>query len=1113
MFSFSKASCAPRVVLGFFFAFAACTAVAVDMPAGYIRLSWIESDSAKQWIDTGYAPKSNTCIRASFRLGPRSGSWTSLFGVFNVNDDNNYGVNLRYNNDAATKLNGLFCNATYGQAQIACQAGTYYEVELKGDGLTVNGTTAAITTQPDKFSDFVAPIYVFCECNRSGSNLAARRHQALRLYSMEIVEIDPTTSNETVERNFIPCLNDLGKFGLWDSVEGVFYGNQASGADFTGAIAYTAQAGETLEIPSVSAPVELHGEDAATSGFEIGSVASGSVVYVLNSIKRVAIGAVGDGVTIDVQKLPDSNASVTLALPAGQMVEALSVAYGVVAYLESGSIGSLKGDGKVVVSGQVKYGAISSGLDVKIESTGSLTPLLGDVLPSVLGEHPALWLDASDETTFQEYTYNGHAVPEGTFPGIVARRWNDCRGGADRYYAVNARSSTGSSDGGFIRTMPYTITNELNGLTVLSFGTRGGSVSGAHDQITTAGAADNHTGSEQRRMVFDRPIASKNVIMVFGSQDGGGRGLIGGWKDSNYGEAKNPLAGESIEKSQQDTYYNRTNTTTNDTILAAGRSNVPFWVDGTAVVPNETVALNGGYQILSMGVAPGASPSVRSLGMDDTYQNAGGQRYGEILVFTNELTKVQRKAVELYLARKWGLMANYCAEARPKSLEIAEGGVFETVDSSVGAMHGAGAVTISGALAADGLFAGQVAVASGASLTIPAGRDAWTETQVDAVANRLARFDPDCEDDVGFNDNRDMVHALFGHGNKDLADTPYLHAYYSDANNDRRPTYARGARGFGPERGWMDLHADPQGRTQKGNNLRIKTDHSKWKGNDSGAVKLGVKTAFIVMDSCYGGGSPIIDAVSPGTLVKARTSYSDYTAPIWGSGTTSILTGGETRINGKAVNGTTTGFTGAPELFSFTTDGNAFDAGFFGFYNAGGGEHAYEVLGEIVLFSDVLDSETRGGIESYLMKKWLGTLPPGYVDWTGATVSGAGTVHASSQVNLPEFGDFSGVLDIEAETLTFTLDGETKTVAEAFDVGAATLKLVSVGTFALSFVDGKVKPGSYTLASFGTLAAPGIEGWTLLATTEDEKYNVSVKAENGRLVAEVVPRGLHIIVR
>ena len=1071
-------------------------------------LDWIESDAAnQQWIDSGYHPKDATVIKASILAKARNGDWSAFWGVTKDNNGDTYAVQLRYY-DKSSDFNGIFCNSSYGEARVAAVANGEYEIELKRQSLKVAGSETTTKTINASGTPIDAPLYIFCENNHTTTGDGAdnaRRYQPMRLYSMTISE------GETLKRDFIPCVSDSGAYGLWDAVDGTFYGNKGAGADFTGGVIHMAAAGETLTVPSASGTVELRGEDAATSEVEVFSVAAGTLVYIPNETKRVAIDSVGGGVKISVRKILGSDAPVTLALPAGQMIDSLTIENGATVYLESGSVGSFEGTGRLVVQGDVGYGTISEGIDVKIEANASMTSVLDDVLSATLGELPALWLDASDETSFQEYTYNGHAVPEGTFPGIVVRRWNDVRGGADRVYAVNARSSTGDSDGGYIRTMPYSITNELNGLTVLSFGTRGGSVSGAPDQITAEGKADNHSGSEQRRLIFNKPIEQKTIVMVYGSQDGGGMALVGGWKSGQTGEATNPLPGELIEGSGQGTYYNRNEATIAATTIATGRHNVPCWVDGTSTVPNETAALNGGYQIISLGVAPGASPSVRSIGMSDEYQNAGGQRYGEILVFTNELTTVQRKAVEFYLAKKWGLTEGFCAEARPKSLEIDDSASFETVDSSIDIPRCGGSLSVGGALNANGVVVGNVVVAAGASLTLP-DKDPYTEEQVDDVEGRIARFDPDCEEDVGFNDNRDMVHALFGHGNKDVADTPYLQAYYGSDDNDRRPTYSRGARGFGPERGWMDLHADPTGHTRKGNNLRLKTNHSQWNGNDSTVVNYDVKTAFIVMDSCYGGGLPIIGAVNPGGNVKARV-YDDYTSPIWGSGTSTVLTGGETRINGRTVDGTAVGFTGAPELFSFTTDGNAFSAGVFGYYNGGTGEQAYEVLGEIVLFNKVLDAETRGGVEAYLMKKWLGTLPPGYADWTGATVGGAGTVKAERPKDLPQFDNFTGTLEFTAATLPFTLDGETKTAAEAFDIGDATLRLADEGAFSFSFKDGKSKAGSYVLGSFGSISAPGITGWTYPVRTDDEKCKVKVTVEGDSLVAKIVPAGLVIVVR
>ena len=1094
--------------LWFVLSFAAVSAFAVDMPANYTRLDWIESDAAGlQWIDSGYQPQATTVVRASILARARRVDWAAFFGIMN-DDEPNYSVVFRYFNNS--NFNGIFCNSNYAEAGIPSTANLEYDVELKSGALTVTGSTAATKTITTVNNPVGAPMYIFCRNNYlSASNTSSPdRHQPMRLYSMTISE------GNVPKREFIPCIDPDGAYGLWDTVEGVFYGNNGTKGDFTGGVIYRAAANERLTIPSAAGTVELRGANAATSEFEIESAEAGTLVYVMNNSKGVTIDSVGEGVNIIVRKIPSSDASVTLALPAGQMIESLTIEDGLTVYLESGSVGSFEGTGKLVVQGDVGYGMISDGIDVKVEANASMSNNIDNSVAQVLGDLPALWLDASDETTFQEYTYDGNTVPEGTFPGIVVRRWNDVRGGSDRLYAVNARSSTGSTDGGFIRTMPYSITNELNGLTVLSFGTRGESVIGAKDEINTSGAGTGTGHGEQRRMIFNKPIASKTIVMVYGSQDGGGRGLIGGWRSGETGEAKNPLSGESIDPSGQATYYNRNNTTTNDTILASGRRNVPFWVDGTPVVPNETAALNGGYQILSMGVAPGDSPLVRSLGMDDNYQNAGGQRYGEILIFTNELTTVQRKTVELYLAKKWGLTAGFSIGVRPRSLQIDEGGSFETFDCALNSQHGAGTLSIGGSLEVGGVFAGSVEIPSGAKLVVPASGDVLTEAEIDAMTSKVARFDPDCEDDLEFGNSDNMVHALFDHGNKSVAGTPYLHGYYRDDNNDRRPTYVRSSRSFGqPVRGWMDLNADPAGKTQKGNNLRIKTDHTKAISDNGDIIKQKVRTVFIVMDSCYGGGLPVIDAGKPDntTAVRARTSYKDYTAPIWGSGTSEVLTNGETRINGNAVDGTKTGFTGAPELFSFTTDGNDFNAGVFGFWDAGS-DKAFEVFGEIVLFNEVLDAETRGGVEAYLMKKWLDTLPSGYVDWTGATVSGAGTVTAERPKDLPQFENFTGTLEFTAATLPFTLDGETKTALDAFDIGDATLKLPAEGEIVISFA-GRARIGTYTLGTFGSFVAPGIADWTCTPCTADGRYKIRVKVQHGSLIADVVSSGLNVRIR
>ena len=369
-------------------AFAAGYAPAVDLPANYTRLDWIESDAAnKQWIDSGYHPQSTTVIRASILAKTRKGDWTTFFGVMK-DDKSNNSVVFRYFNNS--NFNGIFCNSNYAEAGIPSTANMEYEVELKSGSLTVTGSAATTKTITTGESPVDAPIYIFCQNKyASASNTSSPdRHQPMRLYSMTISEGD------TQKRNFIPCINDLGAYGLWDTVEGVFYGNNGNKGDFTGGVIYKAAANEKLTVQNASGTIELRGADAETSEVEVQTLAAGSLVYVPNDSKCVTIDSAGEGVKIIVRKVLASDAPVTLALPAGQMIDSLTIEDGLTVYLESGSVGSFEGTGKLVVQGAVGYGTISEGIDVKIEADASMSNILDDALASALRDVPALWLDA-----------------------------------------------------------------------------------------------------------------------------------------------------------------------------------------------------------------------------------------------------------------------------------------------------------------------------------------------------------------------------------------------------------------------------------------------------------------------------------------------------------------------------------------------------------------------------------------------------------------------------------------------------------------------------------------------------------------------------------------------
>jgi hypothetical protein len=226
------------------------------------------------------------------------------------------------------------------------------------------------------------------------------------------------------------------------------------------------------------------------------------------------------------------------------------------------------------------------------------------------------------------------------------------------------------------------------------------------------------------------------------------------------------------------------------------------------------------------------------------------------------------------------------------------------------------------------------------------------------------------------------------------------------APKTRGPKTEISARGFGPERNWIRFD-----NYLNANTLRFRTypyqdptSSANSAGYASGAQKVPFRTAFIAMDSSLGGGTPILsDSLYGGTL-RARTTGA-WTEPIWPRLTSSKVTGGETRLNGLPVNGTVDGFTGGPEVFSFTTT-DAIEAFCFGYFEVSN----REIEGEIALYDRELTGTERLTVEAYMMHKWCGMLPSGYSDLRKATVTGEGTVETVAAKRPLVDSGFSGVM-------------------------------------------------------------------------------------------------------
>lgn len=198
------------------------------LPEGYTELEYIES-TGTQYIDTGFKPNNNTRVVIDVDIletdvvnglyGARDAGTTNAFVGFARTGDVQF--NFTYGNNA-----NMFDSPT------GSNKGRFKIDQNKGT-VTINGTEITLTS-----------ISAF-QCNYDmyvmGANTTGTPNSqldALKLYSCQIYD------NGTLIRDFVPCTNASGTVGLYDLVNGIFYGNAGAG---------TFTAGAEIELP----PVEI----------------------------------------------------------------------------------------------------------------------------------------------------------------------------------------------------------------------------------------------------------------------------------------------------------------------------------------------------------------------------------------------------------------------------------------------------------------------------------------------------------------------------------------------------------------------------------------------------------------------------------------------------------------------------------------------------------------------------------------------------------------------------------------------------------------------------------------------------------------------------------------
>lgn len=740
-------------------------------------------------------------------------------------------------------------------------------------------------------------------------------------------------------------------------------------------------------------------------------------------------------------------------------------------------------------SGQPVKTIVGPNATAKVEYTGNWR------------ETAALWLDPDTsklyyqgELALQEWKdkviNSGGSIPSFTKNGTAGpyiEGLMDCRGEETHgeYMAFNDRDYDGVGGN------PPKMEN-IGYMTHAQLATRADGLKYIDCHSISGARLPLHKGGKDAIKISNEPaFAATMAIFVINSENGGGAAVIG-TADGNYVRTKDatgPITSKAVEGD--------------------------IWLDGKKVADPTVTCLNGGWQILSIDVS---KYPISGFGWEKRRSNNGGVDYGDIILFTNAVSAVERQAVEKYLATKWKITTYAPEKVETFEVEISGSGAAE--------LPAVGEIEVRGA------FKGTATVAADSVVTIKNDLP-WTEKDI-PTDGLLNWFDPN--DAASFKlkteEGSDTVMGWCDRGTtfETIADAkPFIYSTES-----RRPFRRTWQRGCGPLLNWIDYEHAPDHKpgSSDGNTLRFKAWQADkgFDGSIGGAdVTVAGRTFFVVSDSFRGGGDVLRYGVSSaGSDFGSRNTCPKADDGIWKGAGGEVLNG-TTRLNGNAVaTPKTTGFTGEPEVLSLCTKEKPVAFGCIGSYGntesqtdpVTGKTYAIprfgygEMVGEVLVYDKQLDDTVRANIEDYLMSKWIGYSPAGKTDWRGATVDGAGTVKAATLGIAPKMAStFAGTLALTESEAAPTYDVAISAfgIAGGLVAPAATLTHNWTGTPKLNVTVTDRAHGSFKIVDLKAIS-PNTT-WDVTVTGTKCTVEVMQSADGSVVTVNLIRNGMILIVR
>lgn len=186
-----------------------------ELPEGYTELEYIQS-TGTEYVDTGLKPNQDSRAVADVQFMSFPSGHSAIFGSYD--SVNQWWAYYRYDQSQYRAVNGGTTQKSVAYADPTLRA----TLDLQNGLYRVNDTE--VTWSQDEFS-IDSSVYLFA-LNRQGGSM--QYPASCRMYSCKIYD------NGTLVRDYVPCLNPSNEVGLYDIVNGVFYGNAGSGEFIAG---------------------------------------------------------------------------------------------------------------------------------------------------------------------------------------------------------------------------------------------------------------------------------------------------------------------------------------------------------------------------------------------------------------------------------------------------------------------------------------------------------------------------------------------------------------------------------------------------------------------------------------------------------------------------------------------------------------------------------------------------------------------------------------------------------------------------------------------------------------------------------------------------------------